>query len=161
SGAELLKLINQVLDLSKVEAGRMEVEPRDVALADLCLFVERNYRAVAEHKGLEFEIEIATDAPAMIRTDPEPLQQGPQNLLDHAFKFTHRGRVRLRFAMAEHSLRFDATSLKPASGIVAISVSDTGIGIPRDKQQIIFEAFQQADGTTIRKYGGTGLGLSI
>jgi HAMP domain-containing protein/signal transduction histidine kinase/CheY-like chemotaxis protein len=159
SGADLLKLINQVLDLSKVEAGKMEVAPRDVDLNELRSFVERSFSALAHHRGLDFMIETAPDVPDQIYTDPERLQQVLKNLLDNAFKFTEKGGVRLRFAMTRGS---NAVSYgaAPERNLV-ISVSDSGIGIPSEKQQIIFEAFQQADGTTSRKYGGTGLGLSI
>src|SRR5262249_10664078 len=161
SGADLLKLINEILDLSKVEAGRIEIEMREMALDDLRLFVERNFRVVADHKGLEFAAEIADDAPATIRTDPERLQQVIKNLLDNAFKFTERGGVRLRIGLADPGLSFDSPSLAHGDDVIAISVTDTGIGIPREKHGVIFEAFQQADGTTSRRYGGTGLGLSI
>ncbi len=157
SGADLLKLINEVLDLSKVEAGKMEIAPRDVELAELRSFVERSFSALALHRGLEFVIENASDVPERIFTDPERLQQVLKNLLDNAFKFTERGSVRLHFAMAKEGAAMDS----PAERFLTISVNDSGIGIPKDKQQIIFEAFQQADGTTSRKYGGTGLGLSI
>jgi two-component system chemotaxis sensor kinase CheA len=158
SGADLLKLINEVLDLSKVEAGKMEVAPREIAVAELRSFVERSFTALAHHRGLEFVIDIAADVPERILTDPERLQQVLKNLLDNAFKFTERGRVGLRFAMQPASERVFASG---AERILTIAVSDSGIGIPREKQQIIFEAFQQADGTTSRRYGGTGLGLSI
>ena len=158
SGADLLKLINEVLDLSKVEAGKIEIAPRDVELAELRAFVERSFSALALHRGLEFLIENASDVPERIFTDPERLQQVLKNLLDNAFKFTERGSVRLRFAMAKDLVTIDSPA---PQRIMTISVTDTGIGIPGDKQQIIFEAFQQADGTTSRKYGGTGLGLSI
>ncbi len=157
SGADLLKLINEVLDLSKVEAGKMEVAPREVELTEVRSFAERSFSALAHHRGLEFVIETAADVPERIFTDPERLQQVLKNLLDNAFKFTEKGGVSLRFAM----LQGGAASAPYTPRFLAISVSDTGIGIPRDKQQIIFEAFQQADGTTSRKYGGTGLGLSI
>jgi HAMP domain-containing protein/signal transduction histidine kinase/CheY-like chemotaxis protein len=160
SGADLLKLINEVLDLSKVEAGKMEIAPREVELSELRSFVERGFSALALHRGLEFVIENASDVPERIFTDPERLEQVLKNLLDNAFKFTERGAVRLRFAMAKDAATMDAPGQQVAR-VMTISVNDTGIGIARDKQQIIFEAFQQADGTTSRKYGGTGLGLSI
>ncbi|MBF6568894.1 MAG: HAMP domain-containing protein [Candidatus Binataceae bacterium] len=161
SGADLLKLINEVLDLSKVEAGRMEIEPRNISVGDLATFVERNFRAVAAHRELEFTTEVAENAPAIIRTDPERLQQVLKNLLDNAFKFTEKGGVHFHIGRSEQRLWLDESSLEDAAEVCAIYVRDTGIGIPKDKQQVIFEAFQQADGTTNRKYGGTGLGLSI
>jgi HAMP domain-containing protein/signal transduction histidine kinase/CheY-like chemotaxis protein len=159
SGADLLKLINEVLDLSKVEAGKMEVAPRDIELAELRSFAERSFSALAHHRGLDFVIETASGVPERIFTDPERLQQVLKNLLDNAFKFTERGGVSLRLAIAKGGTPISHAG--QAERMMAISVSDTRIGIAKDKQQIIFEAFQQADGTTSRKYGGTGLGLSI
>src|SRR5581483_9096353 len=161
SGGDLLSLINEILDLSKVEAGKMQIEPRDIGLSDLRDYFDRTFQPVAEQKGLNYSIEITPRAPAQIRTDPQRLQQVLKNLLANAFKFTHEGNVRLVMDSAPDRSRLESQVLQKARNVLAFHVSDTGIGIPRNKQKIIFEAFQQADGTTSRKYGGTGLGLSI
>src|SRR5262249_42024728 len=124
-------------------------------------FVERGFRPVADEKRLSFVIETDAQAPESIYTDPQRLQQVLKNLLSNAFKFTDRGEVRLRIALAERGTRFTHEALTRAARVIGFSVMDTGIGIARSKQALIFEAFQQADGTTSRKYGGTGLGLSI
>ncbi|BDG05443.1 HAMP domain-containing protein [Anaeromyxobacter oryzae] len=154
SGHELLGLINEILDLSKVEAGKMPIEPREARLEDVREYLEQTFRHVAEQKVLEFRIEMGTDLPPSVYTDVTRLQQILKNLLSNAFKFTDRGGVTL---CVERARRAGS----PQPGLLAFAVRDTGIGIPKDKQKIIFEAFQQADGTTSRKYGGTGLGLTI
>ncbi len=123
--------------------------------------LERSFHQLAKDKNLEFEIQRAEDLPPTVRTDDKRLQQILMNLLSNAFKFTEEGKVVLRVAPAAADETYHLDSLTRASEVVAFSVSDTGIGIPTEKQRIIFEAFQQADGTTSRKYGGTGLGLSI
>ncbi len=161
SGGDLLSLINEILDLSKVEAGKMQIEPRDIALADLREFVDRNFRPVAEQKNLDLSVELDGSLPSHVRTDPQRLQQVLKNLLANAFKFTDQGSVQLRIHAVEDRRGLDNDALHRAGRVIAFSVVDTGIGIPRNKQKIIFEAFQQADGTTSREYGGTGLGLSI
>ncbi|WPB76405.1 HAMP domain-containing protein [Archangium violaceum] len=161
SGGDLLSLINEILDLSKVEAGKMQVEPRDSAVAELVEFARRTFGPVAEQKALGFLTEVGPEVPATVFTDPKRLQQILKNLLSNAFKFTSTGQVTLRIRMADTEERFAAPELVEADQVLAFSVIDTGIGIPEDKQKLIFEAFQQADGTTSRKYGGTGLGLSI
>src|SRR5438876_3823300 len=161
SGGDLLSLINEILDLSKVEAGKMQIEPRDIPLTDLKDFFDRNFRPVAEQKNLRFEVEIATGIPTSIRTDPQRLQQVLKNLLANAFKFTDQGKVRLVMDTSYDRTDLESETLQRAAKVLRFSVIDTGMGIPRSKQKIIFEAFQQADGTTSRKYGGTGLGLSI
>src|SRR5690242_6126553 len=161
SGTDLLNLINDILDLSKVEAGKMEVNPVDVTIRDVTDFVERTFRPVAEQKNLTFAVDASPDAPSPIYTDGQRLQQVLKNLLSNAFKFTERGGVTMTIRRADKGRRFAARTLDKADDVIAFGVKDTGIGIPRDKQQLIFEAFQQADGTTSRKYGGTGLGLSI
>ncbi|MGZ6709220.1 MAG: ATP-binding protein, partial [Solirubrobacteraceae bacterium] len=148
AGNDLLALINDILDLSKVEAGKMELNLAPLALATLCEDVERAFRPVAEQKKLELHIERDPALPAALVTDEQRLQQVLRNLLSNAFKFTHSGSVTLRIS-------------GESGGMVGFSVADTGVGIPADKLSLIFEAFQQADGTTSRKYGGTGLGLSI
>ncbi len=159
SGSDLLKLINEILDLSKVEAGKMEVSVEDVSLTELMETVEQKFRPLALDKGLAFHIKVANDLPAMLHTDAQRLQQILNNLLSNAFKFTADGEIKLilRIARREEVSRLSFE----AANTIAISVTDTGIGIPKDKQQLIFEAFQQVDGTTSRRFGGTGLGLSI
>ncbi|HVG58757.1 MAG TPA: response regulator, partial [Hyalangium sp.] len=161
SGGDLLTLINEILDLSKVEAGKMQVEPRDILLTELNQFVDRSFRPVAEQKSLTFTVELAPNTPRSIRTDPQRLQQILKNLLSNAFKFTDQGSVKMVVKPAEKNVRLDHEVLRKAKRVIAFAVMDTGIGIPKDKQKLIFEAFQQADGSTARKYGGTGLGLSI
>jgi CheY-like chemotaxis protein/putative methionine-R-sulfoxide reductase with GAF domain len=161
SGSDLLNLINDVLDLSKVEAGKMDVNPTDVRLTEVKEFVERSFSALAEQKGLEFRVEVIPDLPQAISTDGGRLQQVLKNLLSNAFKFTQEGDVVLTIRRAEKGRRFQNPTLEAATEVIAFAVADTGVGIARDKQKLIFEAFQQADGTTSRKYGGTGLGLSI
>ncbi|HLB18666.1 MAG TPA: response regulator, partial [Gaiellaceae bacterium] len=161
AGSDLLTLINDILDLSKVEAGRMDVHVGDVKLSDLRDFVDRSFRPVAEDKNLDFEIEVhGANVPPTIVTDEQRLQQVIKNLLSNAFKFTESGMVKLRIGLAE-GRQFASEVLSRAEAVLEFTVEDTGIGIPHDKLRLIFEAFQQADGTTSRRYGGTGLGLSI
>jgi signal transduction histidine kinase/DNA-binding response OmpR family regulator/HAMP domain-containing protein len=161
SGNDLLMLINDILDLSKIESGTVAVDVGDVRLDELQRFVERTFRHVADTKGLAFEIRMDPRLPKSISTDAKRLQQILRNLLSNAFKFTHKGEVNLVIRPAEAGWSSDNEDLNRATDVVEFSVTDTGIGIPTDKQQIIFEAFQQADGSTSRKYGGTGLGLAI
>ncbi len=161
SGNDLLMLINDILDLSKIESGTVAVDVGEVRLDELQRFVERTFRHVAETKGLAFEIRMDPRLPKAISTDAKRLQQILRNLLSNAFKFTHKGEVSLVVRPAEAGWSADNEDLNRANDVVEFSVTDTGIGIPTDKQQIIFEAFQQADGSTSRKYGGTGLGLAI
>ncbi|HKP73550.1 MAG TPA: response regulator, partial [Pyrinomonadaceae bacterium] len=161
SGADLLSLINDILDLSKIESGMMGIDISDVAFTDVGEQLDRSFRQVAVDRKLDFAILRDEKLPPSIRTDEKRLQQVLKNLLSNAFKFTEQGSVTLRIESVLPGLKFYQESLNRAERVVAFSVSDTGIGIPTDKQRIIFEAFQQADGTTSRKYGGTGLGLSI
>src|SRR5437667_712422 len=161
SGADLLSLINDILDLSKIESGMMGIEVSEVSVAEMTEQLERSFHQLAQDKNLEFVIERAEDLAPTVRTDDKRLQQVLINLLSNAFKFTEQGKVVLRIAPAPKDETYRLDSLNRAGDVVAVSVSDTGIGIPTEKQRIIFEAFQQADGTTSRKYGGTGLGLSI
>ncbi|MBA4156052.1 MAG: response regulator [Gemmatimonadetes bacterium] len=161
AGSDLLNLINDVLDLSKIEAGKMDIHAGEVLLADVQDHAHRSFAPLAAQKELEFSIHIEPDLPQSISTDRQRLQQVLKNLLSNAFKFTEDGSVTLTIREAERSRRFTNPTLNTASRVIAFAVSDTGIGIARDKQQLIFEAFQQADGTTNRRYGGTGLGLSI
>ncbi len=161
SGNDLLALINDILDLSKIESGTVIVDVGDVALRDLQDYVERAFRHVAESKKLEFDVERGPGLPKSIQTDSKRLQQILKNLLSNAFKFTEKGKVALVVSPVRAGWNSENDTLNRAKSVLAFSVSDTGIGISPDKQQIIFEAFQQADGSTSRKYGGTGLGLAI
>jgi signal transduction histidine kinase/ActR/RegA family two-component response regulator/HAMP domain-containing protein len=161
AGSDLLSLIDDILDLSKIEAGRMDVEPTEVRFTEMRGYVEQAFAPQAEEKGLRFEVEIGPGLPPAIITDAQRLQQILRNLLSNAVKFTDSGEVTLRIATAEIDGSVDAPGLQAAHRVVAFTVSDTGIGISDDKLSLIFEAFQQADGTTSRRYGGTGLGLSI
>ncbi len=163
AGTDLLKLINEILDLSKVESGKMEINVENVSLADLVAMIEQKFRHVAQDKGLAFHIAVAENLPAVLHTDGQRLIQIINNLLSNAVKFTGEGEVKLtvqRPTDIPPISRREKNGFEPTKTIV-ISVTDTGIGIPVDKQQLIFEAFQQVDGTTSRGYGGTGLGLSI
>lgn len=148
SGQDLLQLINEVLDLSKIEAGKMNVHAETIALQTIADDLYRNFKHQAENKGLLLSINQDKDIPERITTDVQRLNQILKNLLSNALKFTHSGSIQVKFS-------------RYGTDRIAISVTDTGIGIPEDKQMAVFEAFQQADGGTSRKYGGTGLGLSI
>lgn len=161
AGSDLLDLINDLLDLSKIESGTIVLDIGMVALSKLGEDIEKTSRHIAAAKNLEFRVEIAPGIPATITTDYKRLQQILKNLLSNAFKFTEHGAVSFLIGPPPAGWEPKNDALRAAHGIVAMSVSDTGIGIPKDKQDIIFEAFQQEDGTTNRKYGGTGLGLSI
>jgi signal transduction histidine kinase/DNA-binding response OmpR family regulator len=161
SGNDLLMLINDILDLSKIESGTVQVDVSEVRLDDVQRSVDRGFRHFAESKHVEFVIQVEQPVPKTIVTDAKRLQQIIKNLLSNAFKFTHKGEVRFSIWTAQVGWSADHQELNRAGQVVAFSVSDTGIGISPDKQQIIFEAFQQADGSTSRKYGGTGLGLAI
>ena len=147
SNNDLLALINDILDLSKIEAGHMEVRPLPLAMAALTEPLRRMFEPLAQEKGLSFQVRVAADAPASLVTDSQRLTQVLRNLLSNAFKFTARGEVALEVSAAGDKVRF--------------AVRDSGIGIPAEQQDMIFEAFRQADGSTSREYGGTGLGLSI
>ncbi|MET8947244.1 HAMP domain-containing protein [Streptomyces sp. NPDC004542] len=159
AGSDLLQLINDILDLSKVEAGKMDVTPERVPLRQLIEYVEATFRPMTTQKSLEFTITTATGAPADLLTDDSRLRQILRNLLSNAVKFTEQGGVELRIEPASD----DETpeGVLRSGSVVAFRVMDTGIGIPEQQLETIFGAFQQADGTTSRKYGGTGLGLSI
>jgi HAMP domain-containing protein/signal transduction histidine kinase/DNA-binding response OmpR family regulator len=161
SGNDLLMLINDILDLSKIESGTVIVDVGELRFSDLQNYVERTFRHVAETKGVAFTIDLSPSLPKSCLTDAKRLQQVIKNLLSNAFKFTHQGSVALTIDTAREGWNPENENLNYASSVLAISVSDTGIGISLDKQHIIFEAFQQADGSTSRKYGGTGLGLAI
>ena len=161
AGSELLSLINDILDLAKIESGTMAVDVDELALVSLQDSMERTFRQQAKSKNLEFTTEIVPGTPSFIYTDPKRLQQVMKNLLANAFKFTDTGKVSAKVEVALGGWSFDNSSLNSTETVIAFSVTDTGIGIPAQKQKLIFEAFQQADGATSRKYGGTGLGLSI
>ncbi|BAU49082.1 diguanylate cyclase [Sulfurifustis variabilis] len=161
SGNDLLTLINDILDLSKIESGTVVVDPSELRLDDLRHYVERTFRPVAESRNVDFLIQLDARLPRSIVTDSKRLQQILKNLLSNAFKFTHQGQVALVIEPAEAGHAREVGDPNGGADMLAFSVRDTGIGIPPEKQQIIFEAFQQADGSTSRKYGGTGLGLAI
>lgn len=150
SSCDLLAIINDILDLSKIESGKMNVNPGNVFIKDLAAFVEKSFNPIAQEKNLDFEVVLKEGLPDYIYSDEQRLQQVLTNLLSNAFKFTHQGKVTLKI---DPSNKLDNQ--------ICFAVTDTGIGIPKQKLEFIFQAFQQADGTTSRKYGGTGLGLSI
>jgi signal transduction histidine kinase/ActR/RegA family two-component response regulator len=161
AGHDLLALINDILDLSKIESGTVVVDPAEMSFSDLRDYIERTFRHVAESAGLDFEAQFNESLPPAMYTDARRLQQVIKNLLSNAFKFTKSGSVVFRAWRATTGWNLENDSLNHAEQVVAFSVEDTGIGVPSDKHQIIFEAFQQADGSTNRNYGGTGLGLAI
>ncbi len=160
SGNSLLGLINDILDLSKIEAGKMQVNPEQASVAALAQRLERHFSHVAERKRLGFVVHVADDAPASIVTDAARLDQVINNLVSNALKFTEHGDVRVEFAVPANDVRFADSTLTPATAL-AIHVSDNGIGISDDRIEQIFEAFEQVDAGITRAYGGTGLGLSI
>ncbi|MBD2359608.1 response regulator [Anabaena minutissima FACHB-250] len=152
AGTDLLELINDILDLAKIESGTLSLDLEAIKFVDLYNYLERGFSQVADNQGLSFAIQLGDNLPPTIVSDAKRLQQILKNLLSNAFKFTERGGITLTISMA---------ALDTGNPMIAFAVSDTGIGIPAEKQQVVFEAFQQVDGTTSRKYGGTGLGLSI
>ena len=160
AGQDLLALINEILDLSKVEAGKMPVNPMAVPIKQVKEYLEQTFKPVAEHKGLQFTVNIEEGLPKTLFTDENRLHQILKNLLSNAFKFTEKGSVKLFIGLSDKVDKNIETSMRGNKTLV-FRVSDSGIGIASDKQKLIFEAFQQADGTTSRKYGGTGLGLTI
>jgi signal transduction histidine kinase/DNA-binding response OmpR family regulator len=149
SGNDLLMLINDILDLAKIESGKMDIHPSEIEMEDITAFVESTFRPLAHEKKLDFKIQVEENIPHFIYSDGQRLNQVIKNLLSNAFKFTLQGEVIFKIDYLVHQ------------SIFAFSIIDTGVGIPREKQELIFQAFQQADGTTSRKFGGTGLGLSI
>ena len=161
AGMDLLNLINDILDLSKIESGTIRVEPNLVRFSDLEDYVERNFRQLAESRSVDFRIDREEEMPEEFTTDSKRLQQILKNLLSNAFKFTLEGEVTLRISSAPGGWSAGHTVLNEAPVVVGFEVSDTGVGIAPDKHEVIFEAFQQVDGTTHRRFGGTGLGLSI
>ncbi len=161
AGTDLLNLISDILDLSKIESGTVTVEAEEIAFANLLDMVARPFRHEAETRQLSFEVSVDPNLGRSITTDSKRLQQILKNLLSNAFKFTSQGGVRLRVAEVQSGWSAAHPVLKQTPTVVAFEVSDTGIGIPHEKQKVIFEAFMQADASTSRKYGGTGLGLAI
>ena len=161
SGQDLLTLINDILDLSKIESGMMTISLGDLAFPEVANSMDKTFRQVAIDKKLDFNIELAPNLPKSIHTDATRVHQVLKNLLGNAFKFTEKGGVTLKMETAAGGWTPGHETLARAKGVIAFTVSDTGIGIPEQKQRIIFEAFQQADASTTRKFGGTGLGLSI
>src|SRR5262249_31109052 len=149
-------LINDILDLSKIESGTVMVDVSEISLRDLRDYVDRTFRHIADNKRLEFSLDFAPNAPRAVHTDAKRLQQILKNLLSNAFKFTDRGSVSLEVSEATAGWNPEHPILSRAKSVIGFTVRDTGIGISSEKQQIIFEAFQQADGSTSRKYGGTG-----
>src|SRR5829696_5806876 len=160
-GDDLIQLINDILDLSKIESGYISTDFINVRFNEITSFVETTFKHVSENKNLRFNIEMDTKLPDTLETDVQRLNQILKNLLSNAFKFTEKGGVQLRIYEAHKNWKQSNSNLDKAKKVVAFEIRDTGIGISKDKQNIIFEAFQQAEGSTSRKYGGTGLGLSI
>jgi HAMP domain-containing protein/CheY-like chemotaxis protein/signal transduction histidine kinase len=161
AGTDLLNLITDILDLSKIESGTVSVEAEEVFFAGLLDTVERPFRHEAESRRLAFRVNVDPHLPRSLVTDSKRLHQVLKNLLSNAFKFTEQGGVGLSVSLATGGWSVDHSILGQSTPVIAFEVSDTGVGIPIDKQRIIFEAFQQADASTSRKYGGTGLGLAI
>jgi len=161
-GDDLIQLINDILDLSKIESGFISANISPVRFAEIASFVETTFKPISEAKHLRFTIETDIELPVTMETDLQRLNQILKNLLSNSFKFTEKGEVKLKIYQAKKSnWKQGNSNLDNAEKVVAFAISDTGIGIPQEKQNIIFEAFQQAEGSTSRKYGGTGLGLSI
>jgi CheY-like chemotaxis protein len=160
-GDDLIQLINDILDLSKIESGYISTDFINVRFNEITSFVETTFKHISESKNLRFSIEMDNNLPDTLETDIQRLNQILKNLLSNAFKFTEKGEVKLKVYEANHNWKQSNPSLDNAKDVVAFEIKDTGIGISKDKQNIIFEAFQQAEGSTSRKYGGTGLGLSI
>src|SRR4029453_2780914 len=161
AGTDLLNLISDILDLSKIESGTVTVDAEEIFFTNVLETVARPFRHQAESQGLSFDVQVDPSLQRTLVTDSKRLQQILKNLLSNALKFTAQGSVRLRVVPVRSGWRSDNTSLNQASSVVAFEVTDTGVGIPVEKQKIVFEAFQQADSSTSRKYGGTGLGLAI
>ncbi|MYM34693.1 response regulator [Duganella sp. FT94W] len=161
SGSDLLTLINDILDLSKIESGTVTLDVSEYRFQNLRNYVDRTFRHMAEAKHLGFSVELKDNLPTAMMTDTTRLQQVLKNLLSNAFKFTTHGHVSLVISVVKSGFTSDHPNLLHADAVMSFAVSDTGVGIAADKLQLIFEAFQQADGSTARKYGGTGLGLSI
>ncbi|HSB94024.1 MAG TPA: ATP-binding protein, partial [Flavitalea sp.] len=160
-GDDLIQLINDILDLSKIESGFISANFSPVRFSDIASFVETTFKPISEARHLKFHIDTDSKLPDSLDTDIQRLNQILKNLLSNSFKFTEKGEVKLKIYEAKNNWKPGIPTLDNAKRVVAFAISDTGIGISVDKQNIIFEAFQQAEGSTSRKYGGTGLGLSI
>lgn len=160
SGKDLLDLINEILDLSKIEAGKMKYEFSDVPVNDFVSEINQNFKPIAENKGLDIEVKKSEKFPKKIFTDKQRLMQILKNLLSNAFKFTSSGGIKVKFGIPDNDTAFRNDELN-SKNTYFISVEDSGVGIPKSKLEAVFEAFQQADGSISRKFGGTGLGLSI
>jgi HAMP domain-containing protein/CheY-like chemotaxis protein/signal transduction histidine kinase len=161
AGTDLLNLITDILDLSKIESGTVSVNAEEVFFTNLLETVARPFRHEAEARKLAFEVQLDSRLASSLFIDSKRLQQVLKNLLSNAFKFTETGDVRLKVSAVQEGWTPDHPFLSQAESVVAFEVTDTGVGIPQEKQKLIFEAFQQADASTSRKYGGTGLGLAI
>jgi CheY-like chemotaxis protein/HAMP domain-containing protein len=161
AGTDLLNLINDILDLSKIESGTVSVDLEEIAIDNFIEAIARPFHHDAERRDLVFDVKVSADVGHSLVTDSKRLQQILKNLLSNAFKFTSEGSVSLKVSAARAGWSHDHPDLSTAARVVAMQVSDTGTGIPPEKQKLIFEAFQQADASTNRKYGGTGLGLAI
>ncbi len=161
AGRDLLELINDILDLSKVEAGKMDVVAGTVTLSEVADRIRLSFAPLASEKQLDLQIRVTADGPDSIVTDEQRLHQILKNLMSNAIKFTEDGSVTMTVAPAPAGIRYANPALSSARSVLAFTVADTGVGIPADKLRLVFEAFQQADGTTSRRHGGTGLGLSI
>ena len=160
-GDDLIQLINDILDLSKIESGFITANIAPVRFSEIASFVETTFKPISEARHLRFTIETDSNLPESVDTDLQRLNQILKNLLSNSFKFTEKGEVKLKIYEANRNWKTGNSNLDFADRVVAFAISDSGIGIPQEKQNIIFEAFQQAEGSTSRKYGGTGLGLSI
>jgi CheY-like chemotaxis protein len=161
SGNDLLKLLNDVLDLAKVESNTVKLEPSEISLEELCQNLQQSFDPLAEAEGLSYSVSLDSALPASMVTDPHRLRQVLKNLLSNAFKFTTDGGISLGLELSGGGWSAERRRLADADSVVAITVTDTGIGIKPEMQTTIFEAFAQGDGSTARQYGGTGLGLSI
>ena len=155
SGKDLLDIINEILDISKIESGKVDSQISEIDIKGILTFINHQFTAIAEQKDIQFDVTIQDDVPVIVYSDEQKIYQILKNLVANALKFTEEGSVKINV------FRSISISNLERNEFIAFSVSDTGIGIPPEKQELIFEAFQQADGTTSRKYGGTGLGLSI
>ncbi len=160
SGTELLNLIDDILDLAKIESGKTELRLEETPLRGFCDYVERNFRRQSQEKGLELNINISPDMPEVIRADRQRVEQVIKNFISNSLKFTKKGGITFEVKRPGPDADLSESGLQTDHAI-AISVADTGIGVPKDHQKLIFEAFKQADGSTVREFGGTGLGLSI